>query len=409
MSLATSNRDGGRTNEAGHLRSVSKAILGQVLTGLNVSQRGAGANMSVDVAIGDAVVQRSDGTYGHPAWNDAVYNQVIAAADGSNPRRDIIVMYIDYGQTPSTGVANNTNGVVKIKSVSGTAAGSPVDPSNAAIQSSVGSGNPWIKLARVRLAAGATSVSNSVIDDLREMATSLDNNGWISVPNSEISSWSYASWSAATRTGIINVPTNATTKYNVGNRLRLVQSTGGTKYGIITAVSATTLTVFFPLGTTFNNEAILNPYFSRVDTPLGFDPDPALWELVTIDNQVRSRTSPTASVWYDSTVNLVVPVGSWEMRFQLSFAVLGASAGALRGKVTLAAASATEDDPDMTCYVGATSVSVQIGDFTRAKTKKVASQTTYRLNFQTANSAANDIQLLGSANSTQIRALCAYL
>ena len=100
MSLATSNRDGGRTNEAGHLRSVSKAILGQVLTGLNVSQRAAAANMSVDVAIGDALIQRSDGTYGHPAWNDAVYNQVVAAADGSNPRRDIIVMYIDYNQAP---------------------------------------------------------------------------------------------------------------------------------------------------------------------------------------------------------------------------------------------------------------------------------------------------------------------
>ena len=111
MSLATSNRDGGRTNEAGHLRGVTKGFAGQVLTGLNVSQRGAGANMSVDVAIGNALVQRSDNTYGHPAWNDAVYNQVIATADGSNPRRDIIVMYIDYGQTPSTGVANNTNGV----------------------------------------------------------------------------------------------------------------------------------------------------------------------------------------------------------------------------------------------------------------------------------------------------------
>ena len=157
MSLATSNRDGGRTNEAGHLRGVMKGILGEVMTGLSVSQRAAGTNMSVDVAIGDAVIPRSDGTYGHPAWNDAVYNQVISAADGSNPRRDIVVMYVDYGEAPSTGVSNNTNGVIKITSVSGTAAGSPTDPSDATIQSAVGSGNPFIKLARVRVAAGATS------------------------------------------------------------------------------------------------------------------------------------------------------------------------------------------------------------------------------------------------------------
>lgn len=171
MSLGTSNRDGGRTSESGHLRSVSKPLAGNILgdfeSALKVSQRAAGVNLSVDVAIGDALIPRSDGTYAHPAYNDAVYNQVIATADGSNPRRDIIVMYIDYGQTPSTGVSNNTNGVVKIKSVAGTPAGSPSDPSSATIQSSVGSGNPWIYLARVRVGTGVTTIANSVIDDLR--------------------------------------------------------------------------------------------------------------------------------------------------------------------------------------------------------------------------------------------------
>jgi hypothetical protein len=167
MSLGTSNRDGGKTSESGHLRALYKALGSGVISGLNVSQRGAGANMSVDVAIGDAIIGRSDLTYGHPSFNDAVYNQAISAADVSNPRRDIIVKYVDYGQTPSTGVSNNTNGVVKIKVVNGTPAGSPADPSDVAIQASVGSGNPWIKLARVRVAAGASSITNSVIDDLR--------------------------------------------------------------------------------------------------------------------------------------------------------------------------------------------------------------------------------------------------
>lgn len=233
MSLATSNRDGGRTNEAGHLRGVTKGFAGQVLSGLAVSQRGAGANMSVDVAIGDAIIQRSDGTYGHPAWNDAVYNQVIAAADGSNPRRDIIVMYIDYGQTPSTGVANNTNGVVKIKSVSGTAAGSPVDPSTATIQSSVGSGNPFVRLARVRVAAGATSISNSVIDDLRVMATGEIQGGWRFDDNG---AWVYASSTTFTLAGV-----DARTKFPVGTKIRLYQG-GVAKYFLVTAVAFSTNT-----------------------------------------------------------------------------------------------------------------------------------------------------------------------
>ena len=167
MSLGTSNRDGGKTSESGHLRALAKLVSGDIIEGLAVSQRGAGANMSVDVAIGDAFLRRSDGTYAHPVFNDAVYNQVISAADGSNPRRDIIVAYVDYGQAPSTAVSNNTNGVVKIKVVAGTPAGSPVDPNGAAIQSSVGAGNPYTILARVRVPAGQTSISNTLIDDLR--------------------------------------------------------------------------------------------------------------------------------------------------------------------------------------------------------------------------------------------------
>lgn len=182
MALATSNRDGGKTSESGHLRALGKTVSGDIITGLNAVQRAAGVNMSVDVQIGDAFVRRSDGSYAHPVFNDAVYNQVISAADGSNPRRDIVVIYVDYGETPSTAVSNNTNGVVKIKVVNGTPAGSPVDPNGAAIQASVGAGNPYSILARVRVPAGQTSISNSLIDDLRTMITANTN----SVPTAAI-------------------------------------------------------------------------------------------------------------------------------------------------------------------------------------------------------------------------------
>lgn len=264
MSLATSNRDGGRTNEAGHLRSVTKGFLGQVLNGLSVSQRGAGANMSVDIAVGDAIIQRSDNTYGHPAWNDAVLNQAIAASDGSNPRRDIIVMYVDYNQTPSTGVANNTNGVVKITSVSGTAAGSPVDPSNATIQSAVGSGNPWIKLARVRVAAGATSISNSVIDDLRQLATGASQGGWI---YDSVYNWVYASASTFTIAGV-----DARAQLPIGTKLRIMQG-GSVKYFIVTNATFstnTTITVDGKGTYTLANQPIDAPAYSYLLQPRGY-------------------------------------------------------------------------------------------------------------------------------------------
>lgn len=291
MSLATSNRDGGRTNEAGHLRGVTKGFIGQVLSGLNVSQRGAGANMSVDVAIGDALINRSDATYGHPAWNDAVYNQVIAAADGSNPRRDIVVMYIDYGQTPSTGVANNTNGVVKIKSVAGTAAGSPVDPSSATIQSSVGSGNPWIKLARVRVAAGATSISNSVIDDLRLLAVGLNQGGWV---YDAVYSWVYASASTFTIAGV-----DATAQFPVGTKIALYQG-GSLKYFyVMSSVFATNTTVTVNGGGTYTltNVPLDRPAYSYDQTPSGYPV-----ALLNIPNNYSTTEVDTGTRFVDGKI-----------------------------------------------------------------------------------------------------------
>lgn len=269
MSLGTSNRDGGKTSESGHLRALAKVVSGDVLEGLNASQRSAGANMSVDIATGDAFVRRSDGSYAHPVFNDAVYNQVIAAADGSNPRRDIVVLYVDYGQSPSTAVSNNTNGVVKIKVVNGTPAGSPTDPNDAAIQSSVGAGNPWTKICRVRVPAGQTSITNSLIDDLRFMATGISNAGWRAVSMSEAIAWVYSSFNSTTRIGVITVPTDATTRFSVGMWVRIVQATGGTKYGVITALTSTTISVNFFSTQTLNNEAILSPFYSSQNQPFG--------------------------------------------------------------------------------------------------------------------------------------------
>lgn len=264
MSLATSNRDGGRTSESGHLRALLKGLKAQVLTGLAVSQRGAGANMSVDVAIGDAMIPRSDGTYGHPAWNDAVYNVAITTADVSNPRRDIVVMYIDYSVTPSTGVSNNTNGVVKIAVIAGTPAGSPSDPSNAAIQSAVGASNPYIKLARVRVAAGASSITNSVIDDLRLMAQGILQGGWT---YDDLYTWTYVS---ATSFAIAGV--DATSQFPAGTKIALYQS-GSIKYFVVvsTVFSTNTTVTVTGLGTTtLANVPIDRPAFSYLASPVGF-------------------------------------------------------------------------------------------------------------------------------------------
>lgn len=164
MSEKTAFMNQAATDFEGWSRWMTKLLKAGVATGLSVSQRALGANMSVDIAAGDLIPMTTD-TAPH-SWETGTYNQVIGAASANN-RRDIVVAYVDLSVTnPSTSTPNNP-GALKFKVVQGTPATSPSDPSDVAIQASVGAGNPWEKLARVSLTSSTTQITNAQITDLR--------------------------------------------------------------------------------------------------------------------------------------------------------------------------------------------------------------------------------------------------
>lgn len=126
-----------------------------------VSQRGAGANMSVDVAAGRCYVPNSsyssntDGqTKYWPILNDATKNVVISANTSGNPRIDIIVVKMNTGTAPDDDASN----VVEIEAVEGTPAASPAVPTTP---------NNSYKLAEIAVANGAVSIVTGDITDKR--------------------------------------------------------------------------------------------------------------------------------------------------------------------------------------------------------------------------------------------------
>lgn len=82
--------------------------------------------------------------------------------------------------------------------------------------------------------------------------------GWISAN----ATWTYAS--ATT----ITVPSGAASKYAVGDRIKLTQTT--VKYFVVTGVADTVLTVTGGSDYSVANAAISANYYSHVDTPVGF-------------------------------------------------------------------------------------------------------------------------------------------
>lgn len=122
---------------------------------LAVTQRGAGANMTVDVAEGRVFVPGTESAYQgvYLCETQGVTNVgPLSASDPTNPRRDLIVARVKD---------SNYSGALRtfgLEVVTGTAAASPADPAVPA--------NSWV-LARVTVAAAASSILNAAIADAR--------------------------------------------------------------------------------------------------------------------------------------------------------------------------------------------------------------------------------------------------
>lgn len=131
---------------------------------LAVTQNGT-PNMSVNVAAGAAVIRAgyagniTGGVYS--LLNDATVNVVISAADGTNPRRDLVI-----AQARDNSDGGDAAADARIVVVAGTPAASPSDPSLTAYPNA-------LVLARVAVAAGATSITTANITDLRTRASAL--------------------------------------------------------------------------------------------------------------------------------------------------------------------------------------------------------------------------------------------
>ena len=125
-------------------------------TGLEVIQRAAGANMSVDVRAGGVLIPGTQETHQgfYHLHNTSAVNVAIAAADGTHPRIDLVVAKVrDSEYSGSTDAGS-------IEVYTGTPAASPVEPS-------VGT-NSYV-LARVDVPAGATSITTARITDRRDI------------------------------------------------------------------------------------------------------------------------------------------------------------------------------------------------------------------------------------------------
>lgn len=232
------------------------------------------------------------------------------------------------------------------------------------------------------------------------------NSGWVAVSDT----WEYSSWSSTTKIGVLTVPAGATALYSAGMRIRITQSTGGTKYGIIVKVTSTALTVFFGTDYTLNNETVTSPSYSQNKAPLGFPLSPEKWSLRLASANARTISSATFASLTD---NLVVPIGAWQLILKATIhRPYAASTSNDFYKVTLSSTTTTETNPDLTMEwnirfgsAGASSG----GGYTGQTDENVllASETTFTMLGQRVAGANGSVA--GGDVPTIIKAVCMYL
>ena len=165
--------------------------------------------------------------------------------------------------------------------------------------------------------------------------------GWIEANET----WTFSSADGAT--GVITIPSDGTTKYSNGMRIKLTQTTD--KYFIVTAVAATSLTVWGGTDYTLANATITSPFFSYHKEPFGFPATPIKWMVQTTDTANRTQ-APAAGTWYNlNSNNIVVPIGVWRLGYKVElYGTTGAGGTQADVFVTLSSANNSESDATYT-------------------------------------------------------------
>lgn len=239
------------------------------------------------------------------------------------------------------------------------------------------------------------------------LATSVD--GWM-VAGESWTSPSFADTNGES-TLTVTVPTDATTKYQAGMRVKFTQD-ATERFGIITKVAATELTIFIDTDYTPTGNAITLPFFSMMKTPFGFDGNPIKWRVITTSTALSQQVNPTASVWYNvGSLSITVPIGAWEVYYKANM-LADSDSDEVATKVTLSTASNSESDKAWTTqFYGKTLDSTAVWSSTRKGRVALTTADVFYLNISTDKTigAGKIIAFYGTESTIVIEATCAYL
>lgn len=220
--LGFSNKEGGRSSDNGLFRFVA-GLFGPGLIGGFVVRQNSPLGMSVLIGgqngvYDNLIIRDSDDGAAYPIFNPDGQPIVatVSPASAVNPRKDLVVIYIDNGESPDDSIYDNTN-MVKAMVVAGTPAGSPLVPDATAITTAIGAGNPYYVRATLTIPANATTITDAMIaNDGMLVGSSLKPVTSFVVASESTASTSYTDLTTVTDTVTVNVGASGKVKVEWG-------------------------------------------------------------------------------------------------------------------------------------------------------------------------------------------------
>ena len=184
-----------------------------------------------------------------------------------------------------------------------------------------------------------------------------------------------------------------------------------TFYGFVTAIASGTMTLYGGTDYDVANSAITNAYFSHNRSPVGFTQNPDKWTILTTDTGDRQQGTPTTGTWYNvGSVSQAIHIGAWNVSYRVMAYVVLSVSGAVEGNTSLSTSSSSQSDLHFSSrfYTNASATNFT---FTTQGHKPIllTSKTTYYLISKTTGSNLSILGNAGSAATTVIRSVCAYL
>lgn len=196
---------------------------GGVINGFNVTATDT-PSMAVKISSGEDGVDShcivDYNNYCYFGWMTQNFTLTISGASQSASRISYVVAYVDRTvEFDDTDNIIESPDVLKIVEVPGTNADNPVAPTSAQIQGVVGANNPYIILAKISVPISTSTITNSLITDMRQFSLIDSSKLGINIEESYVAGFKQANVNETNTRIVVTEPNEAEPQSIEGTQL----------------------------------------------------------------------------------------------------------------------------------------------------------------------------------------------